>query len=284
MQRHIPVDSESIEFNDWKIGYTKSHILKSCCTNENKCIKADPGCCELCVFYFSLELPSLPDMVFHKNVLSLVHTTSGARIEFKAIDALKHVVNHTDIVKVACSDEWKESRPADCTTEKMKPFDWTFASDYQGTVQNVRVEATDKKIDLRKLMQREQILFYHDLTLFEDELHDHGISSCSVKIVSVMKKLCESLTQLIDFQRVMPSGFYILLRNFVRVDGVQIKLNDTRYYFETGNDYILKEFTAKSSPMVKLKHVRSSLVLFDKNLKSLLSGSPSSFHQPSGCF
>ncbi len=33
-------------------------------------------------------------------------------------------------------------------------------------------------------MVKENILFYSDITLFEDELHDHGISQLSVKIVS----------------------------------------------------------------------------------------------------
>lgn len=181
--RHIPVDSESTKFHDFDISYTKSHILKSICTNDDKCIKDDIGCCELCVFNHALDLPHLPDMVFHKNVLSVVHA-NGARLEFRAIDALSRVRSDMDITKVACSEEWKESRPSNTTTEKMKPFDWTFTTDYQGSVEQMRVEPTDKKIDMGKLMKREQILFYHDLTLFEDELHDHGISSCSVKIVS----------------------------------------------------------------------------------------------------
>lgn len=68
--------------------------------------------------------------------------------------------------------------------EKFKPFDWTFTTDYQGTTnEKIRFEKTDQQLNKFKLMQREKILFYHDLTLFEDELHDNGISSCSVKIV-----------------------------------------------------------------------------------------------------
>lgn len=222
------------------------------CTNDEKCKQDDPDCCELCFYYFTLDLPHLPDMVFHKNVLTLTYD-NGAQLEFNPINALKHVRNDKDgVVKVACSEEWKQSRPDDCTVEKVKPFDWTFSTDYQGTFTNMKVEATDKKIDLTKLMRREQILFYQDLTLFEDELHDHGISSCSVKI------------------RVMPSGFYILLRNFVRVDKVQIKMNDTRFHFETGNDYILKEFTAKSAKIEQLKHVPPALFTNPQEIAELL--------------
>ena len=69
--------------------------------------------------------------------------------------------------------------------EKVKPFDWTFTTDYQGTTNDMfKIESTDKKIDKFKLMAKEEILFYTDLTLFEDELHDHGIAALSVKMVS----------------------------------------------------------------------------------------------------
>lgn len=47
------------------------------------------------------------------------------------------------------------------------------------------VEDTDEKIDMEKLKRKEKILFYHDLTLFEDELHDNGVASFSVKIVNI---------------------------------------------------------------------------------------------------
>lgn len=77
-------------------------------------------------------------------------------------------------------------RPETLVEEKFKPFDWTFTTEYQGTVNKMfRIEKCEQKLNKFKLMQREKILFYHDLTLFEDELHDNGISSCSVKIVRI---------------------------------------------------------------------------------------------------
>jgi type 2A phosphatase activator TIP41 len=123
-------------------------------------------------------------MVFHKNTLILEHD-NGATLTFNPIDALKRVRNEKLGIKVSCSEEWQESRSQDNTKEKLKPFDWTFTSDYQGTPNDkFIIEPTDMKIDKFKLMVKEQILFYHDLTLFEDELHDNGTSVCSVKIVS----------------------------------------------------------------------------------------------------
>lgn len=122
-------------------------------------------------------------MVFHKNSLTLEHE-NGATLTFNPLEALKRVRNEKLDIKVSCSDEWHESRPSEQTKEKMKPFDWTFTTDYQGTPNDKFViESADKKIDKFKLMVKEQILFYNDLTLFEDELHDNGTSVSSVKIV-----------------------------------------------------------------------------------------------------
>lgn len=70
--------------------------------------------------------------------------------------------------------------------KRKRTFDWTFSTDYKGTLtNNIVVESTDETINYDLLKQKEQILFYHDLTLFEDELHDHGISKLSVKIVCI---------------------------------------------------------------------------------------------------
>lgn len=126
----------------------------------------------------------LPEMVFPKNCLTLKHK-NGAVLEFNALDALKHVnFQECPDLKVACAEEWQETRPSECTQQKIKQFDWTFCCNYKGTMSDgFLVEETESRIDLTKLMKRERILFYHDLTLYEDELHDNGISVCSVKIV-----------------------------------------------------------------------------------------------------
>lgn len=131
----------------------------------------------------TLELPHLPDMVFWKNTLTLTHK-NGAQIEFNPLEALKLVQNGVPNIKVACSNEWKQTRPDTGGLEEVKPFDWTFTTNYQGTInEKITIEETDLRLDIFKLMKKERILFYHDLTLFEDELHDHGIAACSVKIV-----------------------------------------------------------------------------------------------------
>lgn len=237
----LPVDSEEYIFNGWKISYSKSHILKSICTNNKKCILGDDGCCELCHYELTLNLPHLPDMVFHKNIMSLSHK-NGARLEFNPMDALRRVESGKPSLQVACAEEWQESRPSEHMEKKIKPFDWTFTTDYQGTWNDkFQVEPTDIKLDITKLMKREEILFYHDLCLFEDELHDNGIASCTVKV------------------RVMPSGFFILHRFFMRLDNVMIRMNDTRYHYEIENDFIIKEYTSREAKVEELDRVPPAL-------------------------
>lgn len=53
----------------------------------------------------------------------------------------------------------------------------------------------------------------------------------------------------------MPSGFFILLTYFLRVDNVLIRMNGTRYHYEVGNNYILKEFTSREAKFENIKHV-----------------------------
>lgn len=131
-----------------------------------------------------MELPHLPEMVFPKNKLVLTHK-SGACLEFNPLEALRSVHANQSTIQVACAGEWQGARPDSGHLEKIKPFDWSFTTTYQGTSNDsIRAEPTDERLDIFKLMQKERILFYQDLTLFEDELHDHGIAACSVKIVS----------------------------------------------------------------------------------------------------
>ncbi|CAH2062883.1 unnamed protein product, partial [Iphiclides podalirius] len=219
--------SQSIQFGPWHISYDVSSILPSVCSTKIVCERDDDQYCQFCIYCKELSIPHFPDMVFPKNILILSHE-SGAFINFNPLDALKCVSNRVQAIEVACAEAWQESRPD--AEKKKQNFDWTFSTDYKGTLSNdIVVESTDEKIDFELLKQRDQILFYHDLTLFEDELHDHGISKMSVKI------------------RVMPSYWYVLLRYFLRVDDVLVRSHETRMFHMLNANYILREFTAKES-------------------------------------
>jgi len=71
-------------------------------------------------------------------------------------------------------------------------FNWTFTTDYQGTLKRKdgmepKVVSCEEKLNLQKLMVKEQILFFDEIPMFEDELHDNGISNLTIKIVSYCK-------------------------------------------------------------------------------------------------
>ncbi|XP_048767537.1 TIP41-like protein [Ostrea edulis] len=219
--------TERFQFGPWDIVSVKSHILKSEGPSRER-------------FESQLELPQVPEMIFADNVLRMVHS-DGYGIEFNALDALKGVDAHYDPLKVAVSQAWREAR-ADCEhiNDVVKPFDWTYTTDYKGTLigkpgKGITVSETTERIDIEKLKVREKILFYEDMLLFEDELADNGTSVLNARM------------------RVMPSGFFVLIRFFMRVDNVMIRVNDTRLHYEVGKKYMLREFTSKDDQVKDIK-------------------------------
>ncbi|XP_018115916.1 TIP41-like protein isoform X2 [Xenopus laevis] len=218
--------NQEFNFGPWQLTAIKTHIMKS--ADVEKLAE-------------EMSMPCLPEMMFGDNVLRIQHT-SGFGIEFNAKDALKVVKNKQGAVKVACAEEWQESRSdSEHSKEVVKPYDWTYTTDYKGTLlgdnMKLNVVPTTERINTEKLKAREQIMFFEEVLLFEDELHDHGVSSLSVKI------------------RVMPTSFFLLLRFFLRVDGVLIRMNDTRLYHEADKTFMLREYTSKESKINNLSHV-----------------------------
>ncbi|XP_007172536.2 TIP41-like protein isoform X3 [Balaenoptera acutorostrata] len=177
---------QDFSFGPWKLTASKTHIMKSADVEK----LAD-----------ELHMPSLPEMMFGDNVLRIQHG-SGFGIEFNATDALRCVNNYQGMLKVACAEEWQESRTeGEHSKEVVKPYDWTYTTDYKGTL------------------------------------------------------LGESL----KLKRVMPSSFFLLLRFFLRIDGVLIRMNDTRLYHEADKTYMLREYTSRESKIANLMHVSPSL-------------------------
>lgn len=88
---------------------------------------------------------------------------------------------------MAAAQAWAEARRADAEAGHATvshPFDWTFTSDYSGTLlAGLASTATDLRIDMDKLRRREAILFFDEVHLYEDELADHGCASLSIKVV-----------------------------------------------------------------------------------------------------
>nr|XP_015848384.2 TIP41-like protein [Peromyscus maniculatus bairdii] len=177
---------QDFSLGPWKLTVSNTHIMKSADVET----LAD-----------ELHMPSLPEMMSGDNVRRIQHG-SGFGIEFNATDALKCVNNDQGMLKVACAEEWQESRTeGEHSKEVIKPNDWTYTADYKGMLLGeslkLKVVSTTDHIGTEKLKAREQIKFFEEVLLFEDGLHDRGVSSLSVKI------------------RVMPSSFFSAIAVFL---------------------------------------------------------------------
>lgn len=180
----VPVE-ESFDFSPFTLTTVKHHILPSK-TSNHETTGATSGSNDRHNAFHQLTLPHLPDMVFPDNILRLVHNEKGqSGIEFNSLDALKRVDDSNDTVKVAVAEAWKEARAeVDVCHKVSHPFDWTFTTDYRGTlVGQAKAIPTELRIDMEKLKQKEKILFFDEVHLYEDELADHGCASSAIKVV-----------------------------------------------------------------------------------------------------
>ncbi|KAI8908093.1 TIP41-like family-domain-containing protein [Powellomyces hirtus] len=191
-----------------------------------------------------LAVPN-PEMLFGNNHLTIAHE-SGLKITFKAMDALQRVdasPNAAEGIKVACAVHWAKNNAeaAEKIKDVIKPYDWTYTTDYTGTVESAAqpFQTTRDTINIEQLKRPDPILFYDELVLYEDELADNGTAMLSLRV------------------RVMPTCFLILLRFFLRVDDVLFRVNDTRLYHEFGTNHLVREYTSRDEEYSRIRGVSS---------------------------
>ncbi|KLU87632.1 type 2A phosphatase activator TIP41 [Magnaporthiopsis poae ATCC 64411] len=199
----------------------------------------------------------VPEMIFGDNLVSVRHPQSGWCIAFTAEAALDRV-EKTDrgMLRVAYAGEWSSSRERASAgiQEVVKPFDWSYSSDYRGTETPGRGDQqqqekrlahgsgpeTQKPIPLELLKRRDPILFFDEVVLYESELDDNGISLYSVKV------------------RVMEQRMLLLARLYMRLDNVVVRVRDTRLYVDFGSGDVIREYTAKED---KFENVKRGLMM-----------------------
>ncbi|KAL9618183.1 MAG: hypothetical protein Q9160_007079 [Pyrenula sp. 1 TL-2023] len=173
---------------------------------------------------------AVPEMIFGDNYVSLEHE-SGWSIQFNAFDALDRVDKTGEKrLKVAYSKEWHRTREDNYDIdikEVVKPFDWSYTTDYRGTVTSQSASASfansETPIPTELLKRPDPILFFDEVMLYEDELADNGIAMLSCKI------------------RVMPARLLLLCRFFMRLDNVVVRLRDTRVYIDFDAATVIRE-------------------------------------------
>jgi len=110
-------------------------------------------------------------------------------------------------------------------------YDWTFSTPFIGTTKPIKdpQQQTNQNDTWTKNNQSglswatlrdtsQPILFFDEVCLYEDDLHDNGCTSCTVKI------------------RVMPSCLFMLYQLKVRVDNVLMRTREVRHFLKFDDD------------------------------------------------
>jgi type 2A phosphatase activator TIP41 len=196
----------------------------------------------------------IPEMIFGDNYVMISHEASSWNLQFNAPRALDRVSKTEEgMLQVAVAEEWKKERShQEEVKQVVKPFDWSYSTDYRGTTIGANGEEGWKESDQQKdpvrtdLLSREDpILFFDSVDLYEDELADNGIALLSVKV------------------RVMPERLLLLSRFFLRLDGVVVRIRDTRVYIEHSSNKVIRQYTAKEEQyetlQEKLREMRENV-------------------------
>jgi type 2A phosphatase activator TIP41 len=215
-----------------------------------------------------------PEMVYFDNEIQLIHQASQTIITFSTSDALRlcslesHAVAENESkaasnyspanVQVTAAKIWADNRSSVDARQLVLNYDWTYSTIYRGTystspsssttntngqenelnhvetilqqkipLSGVVWQPTSLRTNMSLLTSTEPILWYASIPLYEDELHDNGYSSLSVKV------------------RVMPKCFLVLLSFSLRVDGVLLRLWETRLFHVFGTQDLLREYTQR---------------------------------------
>jgi type 2A phosphatase activator TIP41 len=143
---------------------------------------------------------------------------------------------------VACAQEWAASIDPSARVIERK-HDWTFSSTFGGAafIKNGAADQTEREPDslthALSFQPDEQAAIQYallqpplpilwasnEILLYEDELHDCGSSRLSVKA------------------RVMPDCWFVLLRLYLRVDRVLVRIRDVRVFHAFGADCVVQE-------------------------------------------
>ena len=223
-------------------------------------------------------------MVFLHNHLTFTHTPSGAALSFNTRDALlgcritppnPHPTSShtppssstpspspsppppppTSSIQVTHAKLWTgKYHDVDVQTLNLA-YDWTYTTRYRGTLlpptppHSLQPTPTSEPIPLHLLSRPDPILFYASLPLYEDELHDNGIASLSLKC------------------RVMHGCWFVLQQFWLRVDDVCVKVYETRAYCEDmqGEEVrVRRELTVREETfdsLIKVDHSHARLIL-----------------------
>ncbi|KAE9140496.1 hypothetical protein PF005_g141 [Phytophthora fragariae] len=191
----------------------------------------------------------LPEVVFGESTLDIEHPDSGLALHFDAKEALHGWMR--DHVGVA--DRWEPSSWISmCRNENRYAVGvilrfWLLGStSYSGSIYHkghslrITPNVTSETLPLDKLKHQVSILFYERVLLFEDDIRDLGEIYVEIRV------------------RVMEFGWLLLCRYYCRIDEKTVKLQDTRYYHEFGDDFVWRDHELRESTTAEIKQILSA--------------------------
>ena len=272
---HLPkvtqpgVVAESYDQNGWKFTFKKSGLLPS---------KELDQLCD------DLNLQGIPDIVHGLSIARLQNTSKNFTYDIVPGDSLSYCnlakqksnyketydkTTDLDTIIVLPAEQkikqamyWKDKKVTEGTEikELAKISDWTYSTPYRGTIRRLEessktaeditagveklsldseakpyLERTDEDIPVHNLTASNPIRWFNQIPLFEDELGDCGLSQSMFRF------------------RVMGDCFFGLLRSYLRIDDVMIRIYDTRIYHEFAKNYIIREFSIRENSFEELK-------------------------------
>lgn len=153
----------------------------------------------------------------------IVPTKDNVRSGHTPDETYQGMLEEQSYLKIPVADSWKQSKFGTFDPN----IDWASRSNYicgisvesQGDASSIQapsfVRSPTEVINYDLLKRRDMdILLYDAFDLFEDDLHDCGISKASVKV------------------RVMPLCIFVLVRHVVRIDAAGAMARDVRLFVE----------------------------------------------------
>ena len=196
---------------------------------------------DLAVVYEINTLKALEMIGFEKRNAMLY---SGGELKENSISMipgeLKAATAHRWQGKTVPKDSTFNEEESEQVPAKICDFgsDWTFSTVYKGHFEHsgsLRVDVTDECIPVERLGINNPILWGGEVIFYEAELDDCGQCKFGIRI------------------RAMGDCFFALLRLYLRVDNVAVRIFDTRIFHGFENRYILREFQAKESTYEELR-------------------------------
>lgn len=168
---------------------------------------------------------NLPEVCFSQAAVAL-SLGEDITLQWTALDALEEWSKAHQAIEIgsdAASNGVSVLKSVDAALWSNKAvqtdfhYDWTYCTPFsvklEGEATWKPLESSGMNIDLLK-DTTQPILYFDDIELFEDDLHDNGVVNLRIKL------------------RVMPTCLYVLSRCWLRVDGLLLRSRETRVMVE----------------------------------------------------